>query len=584
MLWTPGEAGALVSPAVDGTTAVIADLAGPDAERARLEEAAGGKYRIDALIGRGLFSTVFRATEIRGAGEVAIKLLDVGVRTTPEILEHLEGGQRACAALADEGVVAASSIEQHECATFMVMSLMHGGSLTELLRSRGPLPLRDVVAIVREVAATLDRIHAAGITHRGLTPGSILFDFSGRACIADIGITESLLAAGALDASLTPPARAYAAPEQWRTQNVDGRVDQYALALIAHEMLTGEPPRHRETVDGFRALEALGVLPDVPLGKGIPLFVNAALRKALSVATSNRFATTTGFAEALAARSPHRIPGASAPSPEVRLGHKTQVAAVIGALVVGAAIAAAVGPVLTSSALWTWRSAVGYSVRASRKIEASTGSPAPTRAPSLALAPALVVAPTRAPARTPVATPTMPRRASSTVANVTEAAGGSDRTPPAAPGERARSSPSTVGSVAVVSTGTVVDAPRRIAAKDTASGAAKSVTARSVATKVPPTLPPPREMRSWFARFFSSDEPLAGLPLTAYIRVAVDRGIATVKIDGVDRGTAPLTALVNAGHHTVAVDGSVNYTSPSTGVVVASLDTVQVLFRAAKKR
>jgi hypothetical protein len=63
----------------------------------------------------------------------------------------------------------------------------------------------------------------------------------------------------------------------------------------------------------------------------------------------------------------------------------------------------------------------------------------------------------------------------------------------------------------------------------------------------------------------------------------VDRGSATVRIDGVDRGTAPLTALVNAGHHTVAVDGSVHYASPSTGVVVATLDTVRVFFRAAKK-
>jgi serine/threonine protein kinase len=560
MLSTPGEAGALVSPAVDGTSAVTADLAGPDAERARLEEAAGGKYRIDALIGRGLFSTVFRATEIRGAGEVAIKLLDVGVRTTPEMLEHLDGGQRACAALADEGVVAASSIEQHECATFMVMSLMHGGSLTELLRSRGPLPLRDVVEIVREVAATLDRIHAAGITHRGLTPGSILFDFSGRACIADIGITDSLLAAGALDASLTPPARAYAAPEQWRTQNVDGRVDQYALALIAHEMLTGEPPRHRETVDGFRALDPLGVLPDVALGKGIPLSVNAALRKALSASTSNRFATTTGFAEALAGRSAHRIPGVSAPPPEVRLGHKTRVAAVIGALVVGAAIAAAVGPVLTSSARGTWRNATGYLARTSRRIEVSTSSP------------------------TPVLTPTVPRTASSADTNAIGAPRGSSHTRPAATSARHQPSPSVVRSVAVVSTGAVVDAPRHAAAKIATSGAPSSVIASSGATKAPASVPPPGETKSWFARLFSSDEPLAGLPLTAYIRVAVDRGIATVKIDGVDRGTAPLTALVNAGHHTVAVDGSVNYTSPSTGVVVATLDTVRVLFRAAQRR
>ena len=131
MLSTFGDAGAIDSPAVDNTPAVTADPAAPDAERARLEAAVTGKYRIDALIGRGLFSTVFRATEIRGAAEVALKLLDAGVRTTPEILDQLEAGQRACAALADEGVVAASAVEHRDSTTFLVMSLMHGGSLTQ---------------------------------------------------------------------------------------------------------------------------------------------------------------------------------------------------------------------------------------------------------------------------------------------------------------------------------------------------------------------------------------------------------------------------------------------------------------------
>jgi len=573
MLSPFGDAGTIDSPAVDNTRAVTAAPAGADAGRARLEEAAAGRYRVDALIGRGLFSTVFRGTELRGAAEVALKLLDVGVRTTPEILEHLEAGQRACAALADEGVVAASSLEQHESATFLVMSLMHGGSLTEVLRSRGPLPLREVVDIVREVAATLDRLHAAGITHRGLTPGSILFDFSGRPCIADIGITDSLLAAGALDDSLTPPARAYAAPEQWRTQTIGGRADQYALALIAHEMLTGEPPRHRETVDGYRVLEPLGVLPDVPLRKGVPLYVNAALRKGLSAAISGRFGTTTEFAEALAGRSVRERQALSAPPTEIRVPQKGRIAAAIGALVLVLAIAAAVGSGLTSSVRSTWRTTVGYFAQTPKKIES------PRNSPTLALTPALAPAP--APERAVAAA--MPRTASSTVKNVIEVPASGSRTRPSGTGTRQRPSPSVVPSVAVVSAGTVVDAPRRAAAKASASGAASPAVAPSVASGTPPAAIPPRETRSWFARLFSSDELPSGLPLTAYIRVAVDRGSATVKIDGVDRGTAPLTALVNAGHHTVAVDGSVHYASPSTGVVVATLDTVRVLFRAAKK-
>lgn len=584
MLSTFGDAGAFDSPAVDDSRAVTAAPAGQDGERARLQEAAAGKYRIDALIGRGLFSTVYRATEVRGAAEVAIKLLDVGVRTTPEILEHLEGGQRACAALADGGVVAASSVEQHGSATFLVMSLMHGGSLTEVLRSRGPLPLPEVVDIVSEVAATLDRLHAAGITHRGLTPGSILFDFSGRPCIADIGITDSLIAAGALDDSLMPPARAYAAPEQWRTQTIGGRADQYALALIAYEMLTGEPPRHRETVDGYRVLEPLGVLPDVPLRKGVPIYVNAALRKALSAAISGRFATTTEFAEALAGRSVRGRQALSAHPPEVRVPQKGRVAAAIGALVMILAIAAAVGSGLTSSVRSTWRTTLGYFAQTPKRIESPPSSPTltPAPAPTLALAPALALPPALAPER--AVRSISPRTSPSTGASAIGVTRASSDANPAATGASQRPSPDALRSVAVVSTGTVVDAPRRVAARDSALGAAKNAIDPRVVTKVPPTVPPSPETKSWFAQLFSRDVLPAGLPLTAYIRVAVDRGKATVKIDGVDRGTAPLTAVVNAGHHTVEVDGSVNYTSPSTGVVVATLDTARVLFRAAKKQ
>ena len=574
MLSTFGDAGAIDSPAVDNTRAVTAEPAAPDAERARLEGAVAGKYRIDALIGRGLFSTVFRATEIRGAAEVAIKLLDAGVRTTPEILEHIEAGQRACAALGDVGVVAASSVEQHESATFLVMSLMHGGSLTEVLRSRGPLPLREVVDIVREVAATLDRLHAAGITHRGLTPGSILFDFSGRPCIADIGVTDSLLAAGALDASLTPPARAYAAPEQWRTQTIGGRADQYALALIAHEMLTGEPPRHRETVDGYRVLEPLGILPDEPLRKGVPIYVNAALRKALSAAISSRFGTATAFAEALAGRSVRERQSLSAPPPpEVHVSQKGRIAAAIGALVLVLAIAAVVSSGLISRVRSTWRATIASSAQSPKKIEL------PSSPPTLVLSPALALPPATATER-PVAPP-VTKTTSSTVRNVVEVPVSGSRTRPAGTATRQRSSPTAAPSVAVVSAGTVVDAPRRAAAKDSASGAASPVVP-GVASGTLSADAQPRERKSWFARLFSSEPPQVVLPLNAYIHVAADRGVPTVTIDGIDRGIAPVTALVNAGHHTVAVDGPVTYTFTSTGVVVGRRDTARVMFHASK--
>jgi hypothetical protein len=145
-----------------------------------------------------------------------------------------------------------------------------------------------------------------------------------------------------------------------------------------------------------------------------------------------------------------------------------------------------------------------------------------------------------------------------------------------------RSSSGEVSSVAVVSAGAVVNAPRRAPAKNATPGTEPPVVAPSAAVGAAPVGTPPRETKSWFGRLFSSDPPQVTPPLNAYIRVSADRGVPTVTIDGIDRGIAPVTALVNAGHHTVAVDGPLTYTFPSTGVVVARRDTARVLFRAAK--
>jgi hypothetical protein len=234
-----------------------------------------------------------------------------------------------------------------------------------------------------------------------------------------------------------------------------------------------------------------------------------------------------------------------------------------------------VGSGLVSSLRSTPRATNGSIAQTPKQIES------PPISPTLALAPALALPPATAPARAEA--PALPKTASSAVKNVIEVPLSSGRTLPTGSATRQRSSPSEVSSVAVVSAGAVVDAPRR-AAKDAASGVESPVVAPSVASGAPAAATPPRATRSWFGRLFSSDPPEVVQPLNAFIHVAVDRGVATVTIDGIDRGTAPVTAHVNAGHHTVTVDGALAYTFPSTGVVVARRDTARVLFRAAKSQ
>jgi len=542
---------------VDSSRSVTSDRSGADAERARLQEAVLGRYRIEELIGRGMFSAVFHATDVAHGGEVAIKLLDVNATTTPDLASRLDSEQRACAFLGDDEVIAASSVEQHESTLFLVMPFMHGGSLADLLVRRGAMPFEEVSKMISDLAATLDLVHSHGITHRGLNPRNILFDFAGQLCIADVGVTDTVLGVVGIHGSRAARARAYAAPEQRRGQQVDGRADEYALAIIAHEMLTGAQRVQRESIDGIHTLDAIQVAAEVPLRKDIPLHVNAALRRALSAGAAHRFATTTEFAEALAGRGPEAVPGLPTTRAEFRLIRRRRIAGVMGALFTILIIATVADPSLRRTVRHAWNVVGKYMPASSpRRVDliidpaSSTNASQPAH-PSSAT-PAEVQSGDRRPLSRPGSSAKSRHEASATAA--TEPAG---TTPSESKTIRLGASSSSENPVASV------------------PGGATTVAAGKVAL---------RNGSSWLERVFSGKWFRGSSTQTAYIRITVDRGSAVVTIDGIPRGTAPLTTSVDPGHHTVAVHGSVDYDAPSAGVNASLGDTVAVSFHSASKQ
>jgi serine/threonine protein kinase len=171
-------------------------------------------------------------------------------------------------------------------------------SLDSLTQARQPIPISRVVEIVQGVAAVLDAQSAQGRVHGGLTPNHILIDEEGNPQFVVYDPRRTL----------ADPLcrRAYHAPEQWREQTVDQRADQYALAVIAYELLTGSRRLDTPPLGGIQILDAVDVGPDVPIQPGAGLHVNAALRRALSTRASNRFRTTGEFAHALSTPPPAR--------------------------------------------------------------------------------------------------------------------------------------------------------------------------------------------------------------------------------------------------------------------------------------
>lgn len=120
---------------------------------------------------------------------------------------------------------------------YLIVEYASGGSLKDILRKQTskPLPMNQIIAILRQVGMALHYMHFKKVVHRDLKPDNILFDVDGKTLLADLGIAVILEKTGLVDTTGTPP---YMAPEQFKGK-VSRRSDLYALACIAYELITG---------------------------------------------------------------------------------------------------------------------------------------------------------------------------------------------------------------------------------------------------------------------------------------------------------------------------------------------------------
>ena len=204
---------------------------------------------------------------------------------------------------------------------YYVSPFMEEGSLRDRLARAGPLPVAEALELTRQIGGALAAAHAhvPRIVHRDIKPGNILLDGQ-HAFLADFGIAQVAVDnSGPTSEPLTEAGMAigtvgYMSPEQIRgSLELDGRSDQFGLAVVLHEMLTGTPPDLLAREDALLQLEADHPQVHAP--------VVAALRRALAIRPNDRFPTITDFLSALApagiaeppATRPTRIPRSPEP-------------------------------------------------------------------------------------------------------------------------------------------------------------------------------------------------------------------------------------------------------------------------------
>ena len=250
-------------------------------------------FRLGALLGMGGTGAVFRATNRATGEEVAVKVPLVDDRDS---LARFAREARLLASVRHPNVVRIHAASFDDL-PYLVMELLPAGSLKDRIKREDGLPVSEAVRIALGCLEGLDALHRAGIVHRDVKPGNILFTDGGEPRIADFGLArdyaESLkiTRSGAL---LGTPL--YMAPEQFAGVAITAATDIYAIGVVMHEMLSGSPP----SVDGVPLLLAGKRPPVDPLHPRVP-GVNAALSRIVLEALEVDPVRRPGSARTLAA-------------------------------------------------------------------------------------------------------------------------------------------------------------------------------------------------------------------------------------------------------------------------------------------
>jgi serine/threonine protein kinase len=248
-----------------------------------------GRYRLEARIGAGGMSTVYRALDETLQRRVAIKLMNREIATDSDQLERFRREARAVAQLSHPHVVGVIDAGEDGHPThprpYIVFEYVEGETLKERIRRHGRLDIAEAVAYAIEIARALGAAHARHIVHRDVKPQNVLIDEEGSAKVTDFGIARTLDEEGLTADGRVLGTTDYVSPEQALGHGVTGQSDLYSLGIVLYEMVTGEVPFKGENQVAVAMKHVREALPDVQSKRP---GVSAALAAVIDTATAKR--------------------------------------------------------------------------------------------------------------------------------------------------------------------------------------------------------------------------------------------------------------------------------------------------------
>jgi serine/threonine protein kinase len=265
----------------------------------RLRRALGDDYELLALLGTGGFGRVYRVRDLHLEREVALKVLHPSLTQDPLVVERFHREAQLAARLDHPNIVNIYDVGGRSGLIWYTMELIGGPSLAQLVERDGPLPLDQVLRLLREGLSALAHAHGFGLVHRDIKPENLLIAEDGSLQITDFGLALALRGkfGGATSQSGTPQ---FASPEQLLGEGVDQRSDLYSLAAVAYYALLGRPPFPGYTVEQVLAKQTTNQLPH-PKERREDLTEALAqvLQRALNASVEARYPSATEFLQAV---------------------------------------------------------------------------------------------------------------------------------------------------------------------------------------------------------------------------------------------------------------------------------------------
>jgi serine/threonine-protein kinase len=259
------------------------------------------KYQVEAEVGRGAMGAVYRGYDVLLDRYVAIKVLAPHLVWEKDFVDRFLREARMAARLNHPVIVSIYEVGQEANQYYLVMEYVEGETLADFIRERGALVPTEVPSILRPLAEALDYAHGRGLIHRDVKPANIIVSPEGAVKLTDFGMARAIEQTHLTAAGTIVGTPNYMSPEQARGRRAGAHSDQYSLAVVAYEMLSGQIPFQAESTASLVFKVAAEPPPSIrQVRPELPEEVDVVLERALAKEPGERFETATAFVEALA--------------------------------------------------------------------------------------------------------------------------------------------------------------------------------------------------------------------------------------------------------------------------------------------